>query len=46
MIDWRKNLFLLWICQVLSLMGFSFALPFTPLYIQEMGITDPESLRL
>jgi DHA1 family multidrug resistance protein-like MFS transporter len=27
-------------------MGFSFALPFTPLYIQEMGITDPEALRL
>jgi len=46
MIDWRKNLFMLWICQVLSLMGFSFALPFTPLYIREMGITDPEVLRL
>ena len=46
MIDWRRNLFMLWICQVLSLMGFSFALPFTPLYIQEMGITDPEVLRL
>ncbi|MBN2553369.1 MAG: MFS transporter [Spirochaetales bacterium] len=46
MIDWRKNLFVLWICQVLSLMGFNFALPFMPLYIQEMGITDPESLRL
>ena len=46
MIDWRRNLALLWACQVLSLMGFSFALPFMPLYIQEMGITDPESLRL
>jgi DHA1 family multidrug resistance protein-like MFS transporter len=46
LIDWRKNLAVLWICQVLSLMGFSFALPFTPLYIQEMGITDPEALRL
>lgn len=46
MIDWRKNLFVLWICQILSLMGFSFALPFTPLYVQEMGITDPETLRL
>jgi DHA1 family multidrug resistance protein-like MFS transporter len=45
-IDWRKNLFVLWICQVLSLMGFNFALPFMPLYIQEMGITDPEALRL
>ena len=46
MIDWRKNLAFLWICQVLSLMGFSFAMPFTPLYIQEMGITDPQALRL
>jgi DHA1 family multidrug resistance protein-like MFS transporter len=46
LIDWRKNLALLWICQVLSLMGFNFALPFMPLYIQEMGITDPEALRL
>ena len=46
MIDWRRNLAVLWICQVLSLMGYSFALPFMPLYIQELGITDPESLRL
>ena len=46
MIDWRKNLAVLWVCQVLSLMGFSFALPFMPLYIQEMGITNPEALRL
>jgi DHA1 family multidrug resistance protein-like MFS transporter len=45
-IDWRRNLAVLWICQVLSLVGFSFALPFTPLYIKEMGVTDPESLRL
>jgi DHA1 family multidrug resistance protein-like MFS transporter len=46
LIDWRKNLAMLWICQVLSLMGFSFALPFMPLYIEQMGITDPETLRL
>jgi DHA1 family multidrug resistance protein-like MFS transporter len=46
LIDWRKNLAFLWICQVLSLMGFSFALPFMPLYIEEMGITDPQTLRL
>ena len=46
MIDWRRNLALLWICQVLSLMGFSFAMPFLPLYIREMGINDPQILRL
>ena len=46
MIDWRKNLAFLWFCQVLSLMGFNFALPFMPLCIEEMGVTDPEALRL
>jgi len=46
MIDWRRNLAMLWICQVLCIMGFSFALPFAPLYIQELGVTDQEALRL
>jgi DHA1 family multidrug resistance protein-like MFS transporter len=45
-IDWRKNLAFLWVCQILSLMGFSFALPFMPLYIQELGVREPEALRL
>jgi DHA1 family multidrug resistance protein-like MFS transporter len=45
-IDWRKNLAFLWVCQILSLMGFSFALPFMPLYIKELGVTEPETLRL
>jgi DHA1 family multidrug resistance protein-like MFS transporter len=46
LISWRKNLAFLWICQLLSLMGFSFAQPFLPLYVQEMGLTDPERLRV
>jgi len=30
----------LWIAQVVSEIGFGFALPFTPLFVQELGVTD------
>ncbi len=44
--DWKKNLGICWIGQFFSIMGFSFALPFAPYYLQELGITDPAQLRL
>lgn len=44
--DWRKTLYLVWFVQVLSLMSFSFGLPFLPYYIQELGITDPDKISL
>lgn len=37
---WKKNLCFLWLAQFISLMGFSFAIPFAPYYIQELGITS------
>jgi DHA1 family multidrug resistance protein-like MFS transporter len=45
-VDWKRNLAFLWIAQVFSLIGFSFALPFVPFYLQELGITGREQLRL
>ena len=44
--DWRQNLLFVWLSQFLSIMGFSFALPFAPYYIQQLGVTDPVSLKL
>jgi len=38
---WRRILAFSFIAQVLSIMGFSFALPFMPFFIRELGITDP-----
>ncbi|MBI2940121.1 MAG: MFS transporter [Chloroflexi bacterium] len=35
---WVRALAVLWIAQVISEMAFSFALPFLPLYIQELGV--------
>jgi DHA1 family multidrug resistance protein-like MFS transporter len=35
---WKRNLAVIWLSQVLSIAGFSFALPFTPYFMQEMGV--------
>ncbi len=45
-INWRQNLFFVWLSQFMSIMGFSFALPFAPYYIQQLGVTDPVALKL
>ena len=46
MVNWKKNLVFVWLSQFLSIMGFSFALPFVPYYMQELGVTDPLKLKL
>lgn len=42
---WRHTLVCLWLAQFLNMAGFSFGLPFTAYYIQELGISDPEQVR-
>src|SRR4051794_33809617 len=37
---WVRTVVILTIVQVVTELAFSFALPFTPLYIQELGVTD------
>ncbi len=44
--SWKKTLYLVWFVQILSLMSFSFGLPFLPYYIQDLGVVDPEKVRL
>ncbi|MGX8794727.1 MFS transporter [Fusibacter sp. JL298sf-3] len=43
---WKINLYTLWLSQVISLTSFGFGLPFIPFFIQELGVTDPESIRI
>lgn len=45
-INWRRNLLLVWVSQFIGLMGFAFAMPFAPYYIQELGVKDPVKLKL
>ncbi len=37
---WKKTFACAFAAQVLSILGFSFALPFLPFFIQDLGITD------
>jgi DHA1 family multidrug resistance protein-like MFS transporter len=37
---WVRTLAVLWLAQVVAELAFSFALPFVPLYVQELGVRD------
>ncbi len=39
MVLWRRNLYILFMVQLLSLAGFSMVVPFLPLYIKELNIS-------
>ena len=46
MVNWKQNFAVIWLSQFISIMGFSFALPFAPYFIQELGVTDPVRLKM
>ena len=37
---WRSTLFVMFIAQLISIVGFAFVYPFMPFYIREIGVTD------
>ena len=39
---WRRNLVILCVAQFIALIGMSGVFPFLPLYVRELGITDPD----
>ena len=42
-INWKKNLFFVWLSQFLSLAGFGCCMPFIPLLLKDnLGVTDPK----
>jgi DHA1 family multidrug resistance protein-like MFS transporter len=38
---WRRNLWSLWTAQVLAMIGMSAVVPFLPLFIRQLGVSDP-----
>src|SRR5512140_3199577 len=38
---WRRNLYTLWAIEFAAFTGLSLILPFIPLYVRELGVTDP-----
>jgi MFS transporter, DHA1 family, multidrug resistance protein len=44
--QWRRNLYILFLIQLLSTAGFSLVFPFLPLYVKELGIRSYGSVEL
>lgn len=42
MINWKKNLYIMWICQFLAMVGMSSIVPFLPLFVRELGVISIE----
>ena len=36
-IDWRRNLWAIWLAEMLAILGFSLRTPFLPFYLQDLG---------
>lgn len=43
---WQRNLLFVSIAQFVTMVGMSSVIPFLPLYIRDLGISDPETARL
>lgn len=37
---WRKNLYVLWVTQLIAMMGMNLVVPFMPFFIRQLGVTD------
>ncbi|WP_067703081.1 multidrug efflux MFS transporter MdtG [Erwinia sp. ErVv1] len=45
-LNWRKNLFVAWCGCFLTGVAFSLVMPFLPLYVELLGVSDPHALTL
>lgn len=43
---WKRNLYILVVCQFLVVSAMTMIIPFLPLYLQELGVTDPSEVSL
>ncbi|MFA9557338.1 MFS transporter [Evansella sp. AB-rgal1] len=42
--QWRRNLYILMVCQFCVMGAMTMIIPFLPLYLQELGVTDPRAV--
>jgi MFS transporter, DHA1 family, multidrug resistance protein len=43
---WQRNVWALALCVFIAFVGFQFSTPFLPLYVRELGISDPSHIAL
>ena len=46
MVAWKKNLYAIWLAELLALAGFSTSMPIIPFYLQSLGVKDQHLLKL
>jgi DHA1 family multidrug resistance protein-like MFS transporter len=39
---WQRNLYTLWVAELVAIAGFTVVMPFLPYYVQELGVTELE----
>jgi len=43
---WKRNLYVIWIAELVAISGFSVIFPFLPYFVQELGITEIHQVEL
>lgn len=43
---WQRNLYTLWVAELIAIAGFTVVLPFLPYYVQDLGVTELEQVEL
>jgi len=43
---WKRNLYVIWVAELVAISGFSVIFPFLPYYVQELGITELHQVEL
>lgn len=43
---WKRNLYVVWICQFLAMLGMNAIVPFLPLYLKDLGVKTSEEAAL
>jgi DHA1 family multidrug resistance protein-like MFS transporter len=46
MASWQRNLYVITGAELVAIIGFSVITPFLPYYVQELGVTDPDRVKL
>ena len=43
---WRRTLYILTVAEFMAVAGFTVIMPFLPYFVQELGVTDPDQVKL
>jgi DHA1 family multidrug resistance protein-like MFS transporter len=43
---WQRNLYTLWVAELVAIAGFTVVIPFLPYYVQDLGVTELEQVEL